>query len=111
MAVVDEEVAPQRAGSEIVNAARAVGHVAHYGSVGARTELCENVRDHGCKHEESFGHLECDVFGTGGADAVDGLVDFEVVVAGEERDGGVDVGIFEDALRNGVEGTDGLGGG
>lgn len=98
--VVHEEVAGEGAGREVVDAAGAVGDVAHDDGFDARAELGEDVGDGGGEEEEAFGHLEGYFGGAVGADAVDGFVEFEGVVGGEEGDGRVDVGIVEDLRRD-----------
>lgn len=98
--VVDEEVAAKCARCVVVDAAGAVGHVAHDQGFDARAELSQDV-GYGCgKDEEAFGELECHAFGARGADAVDGLGDLKGVVAWEEFDGGEDFRVFENLGRD-----------
>jgi hypothetical protein len=91
--VVDEHVAAECSGGVVVDAAGAVGDVAHDDDLNPGAKLGQDVGDGGGEEEEAFGHLESDLFGAGGADAVDALVELEIVVAGEEGDGFVDGGV------------------
>lgn len=100
MGIVDEEVAAEGAGGVVVDAAGAVGDVSHDDCFNAWAELGEDVGDGGGEEEEAFRHLEGYFGGAVGADAVDGLVEFERVIRGEEGDGGVDVGVIEDLGRD-----------
>lgn len=56
----------------------------------------EYVGDGAREHEQALRHLEGDSFGIVLLNVVDGFVDFEIVVCGEERDGGVEGFVGED---------------
>ena len=77
-----EQVAAEGASGVVVDAAGAIGDVAHDEGFGAGTELGEDVGDGGGEHEETLRHLEGDFGGARGADAVDGFLYLEVVVRG-----------------------------
>ena len=55
--------------------------------------MSKDVGDGGSEDEEALGHLKGDFARAGAADAMDGFVEFEVVVGREEGDGGVDGGV------------------
>ena len=101
--VVDEQVAAESAGSVIINAAGAVGNVTHDQGLDARAELDEDVGDGGGEEEQALGHLEGDLFGAQGADAVDGLGDLKAVVGGQQRNGRLEVGILSNLLGDLVQ--------
>lgn len=61
--VVDEQVAAEGARGVVVDAAGAVGDVAHDEGLDARAELGEDVGDGGREDEQAFGELEGDSFG------------------------------------------------
>lgn len=89
VAVVDHHVAPEGASRVVVDAARAVRHVAHDDALG-RGEALEDVDDGAAVHGEALGHLEGDANGAGAEDLGDRLWDLEVVVVREEvLDGGL----------------------
>lgn len=94
--VVDEQVAAHGAGGVVVDAAGAVGDVAHDEGLDTRAELGEDVGDGGGEEEEALRHLQGDLLGARGADAVDGFGNFEAVVGGEDGDGGLECRIIED---------------
>ena len=94
--VVHEEVAAKGAGGVVIDAAGAVGDVAHDEGFGAGAEAGEDVGDGGGEEEETFGELEGDFFGAGGADAMDCLWDLEGIVGWEESYCFDDVGVVED---------------
>ena len=58
----------------------------------------EDVREDEGVHEEALRELEGDALGVGGERAPDALVDLEVVVGGEEGDGGVEGWVVEDGI-------------
>ena len=101
--VVHEQVAAECAGGVVVDAARAIGDVAHDEGLDARAELDEDVGDGGGEEEQALGHLEGDLSGARGADAVDGLGDLEAVVGGEQGYGGPEVGVLCDFLGHLVQ--------
>ena len=94
--VVHEEVAAECPRRVVVDAACAVGDVAHDEGFGARAEAREDVGDGGGEEEEAFGELERDFLRRRAADAVDGFGDFEAVVCREEGDCGEDVWVVGD---------------
>lgn len=100
MTVMNEEVSSERGGREVVDAAGTVGYIAEYKTVSDVGEGGKDVREDEGIHEEAFGQLEGDALGVSGAEAPDALVDLEVVVGGEEGDGGVEGGIVEDGTRD-----------
>lgn len=100
VAIVDEEVGGECGGREVIEAAGAVGGVAEdedfvEASVGGRLE---DVGDGKGVHEEAIGELERGATRAGRSDAVDGLMDLEVIVGRKEGGGGVDGGIGKDRL-------------
>ena len=105
--IVDKQVATEGAGGEVVDAACAVGHVAHDQGGGAGAEAREDVGDGGGEEEQALGKLQGDGGGARGADAMDAFVDLEVVVRRQEGDGGVDVGVVEDRVGDRVQGAGG----
>lgn len=98
--VVDEEVTGEGACREVIDAASAIGHIAHDDRFGPGTKGLDYVRYCTCEEEEPFGHLQADAGRAGFADVVDCLVDFEVVVGGEEGDGGIEGWVVEDFRWN-----------
>lgn len=101
--VVHEQVAAEGAGGVIVDAAGAVGDVAHDEGFGAGAEASDDVGDGGGEEEETFGELQGDSLGARAADAVDGFGELEGVVGGQEGDGGGYVGVVKDGGGNLVE--------
>lgn len=101
VAVVDEEVGLECGGSEVVEAAGAVGGVGEDEDVfGAGGGGAENVGEREGVHKEAIRELEGNTAGRRGDDAVDGLVDLEVVVEGEEGGGGFEGWVRQDLRRN-----------
>ncbi len=78
--VVHEQVTAQSASGVVIDAAGAVGDVAHDEGFASRTELGEDVGDGGCEQEETFRELKGHTFGTGRADPMDCFGDLERVV-------------------------------
>lgn len=105
MGVVDQEVAAKRSCRVVVDAAGAVGDVAHDQGGGAGAELGEDVGDGRGKEQQPLGELQGDGLGPGGANAVDAFVDLEAVVGREEGDCVVDVLVVQDVIRDGVQGA------
>lgn len=94
MSVVDEEIAAEGLGCEVVDAAGAVGGLGKDNDVGVGGgEGADDVGDGEGVHEKAIGELQSDEFAGGGVDAVKGLVDLEGVVGWEEGDGGVESGV------------------
>ena len=88
MRIVDQQIAFQRSSGEVVDTARSVCNVTHDDGFDAGTEGFDDIGDGTCEQQETFGELEGYAAGGGAADGVDGFVEFEVVVGGEEgRDG------------------------
>lgn len=98
MAVVDEEVGAERGGGEVVDAAGAVGDVTKYKAGLDGGEGGEDVGEDEGVHEEALGELEGDALGARGEHAPEGFVDLEVVVGGEEGDGGSKGGVGGDGV-------------
>jgi len=96
VAVVDEEVGIEGGGGEVVDAAGAVGDVAEDVAVGDGGEGGEDVGEGKRVHEKALGELEGDALGARGEHAPNGLVNLEVVVGGEDGDGGVEKWVVED---------------
>lgn len=88
-----EQLRAQRPRREVVHAARPVGHIPHDHDILERgAEALQQIRDDGREEQETLGELQRGTRDRGGSDAVDGLVDLEVVVAGEAgADGLVEV--------------------
>lgn len=103
--VVHEEVAAEGAGGVVIDAAGAVCHIAHDDGFGAGAEAGEDVGDGGGEEKETFGELEGDFFGAGGANAMDCLWDLEGVVGWEERYCFDDVGVIKDLGWDLVQGS------
>lgn len=82
MAVVNEKISAKRGGREVVDATSAVCNVGEDENVGSRGVGAEDVGEREGVHEEAFRELQGDARGRGGEreNAVDGFVDFEVVV-------------------------------
>lgn len=83
MAVVDHHVATESASGVVVDAARAVGHVAHDDAL-ALGEALDDVDEGTSIHGETLWHLQRNPFRSILADLGDRLGDLEVVVGGEE---------------------------
>lgn len=101
VAVVDELVGGEGGGGVIIKATGAVCGVSEDEDV-VEAESGGGKEDVGkgkSVHEEAIGELEGGAARGGGCEAVDGLVDLEVVVGGEDGSSGVDGGIGEDRLR------------
>lgn len=97
MAVVNQEVAGEGFGREVVDAAGAVGGLGEDDDVSVGGgEGADDVGDGEGVHEEAIGELEGDEGGGGGVDAVEGLVDLKGVVGREEGDGGVEGRVGEE---------------
>lgn len=94
--VVHEEVAAHCARGEVVDAAGAVGHVAHDEGLCAGAEGSDDVGQGAGEEEQAFGELEGDAFCGGGADGVDGFGELKVVVCGEEGGGFGEGGVVQD---------------
>lgn len=105
--VVNKQITAKGASGKVVDAACAVGHVAHDQGGGAGAEAREDVGDGGGEEEQALGELQGNGGGARGADAMDAFVDLEVVVGRQEGDGGVDVGVVEDGVGDGVQGAGG----
>lgn len=94
-----EEVAFERPSRKVVDTTGAICYIAHDDGFYAVTEGFQDVGDGGGEEEKPFGHLEGYPFTAMTADGVDGLVELEVVVFGEEsRDGGVQLRVVEDVV-------------
>lgn len=101
VAVVDEEVGGESGGSEVIDAAGAIGWITKDGDIdGVGGEGSDDIGDGEGVHEEAIGELEDNTASRGGSDAVEGLVDLEFVVAGKDGDGGIEGGVREEEVRN-----------
>lgn len=80
MAEMDEEISGKSCGGKVVDATRAVSHVAEDETVSGGSESGEYIGDDEGVHEETLGELEGDALGTRSANAPYALVDFKVVV-------------------------------
>ena len=105
MGVVHEEVAAERAGGVVVDAAGAVGDVGHDEGFCGGAELGQDVGDGGGEEEEAFRHLQSHLFRTRRTDSVDGLVELEVVILWEKGDGLVDGRVVENIIGGVVQGA------
>lgn len=100
MCVVHQQVAAERARREVIDAARAVCHVAHDNRLGPRTERLDDVGDSAREQQQALGHLQCHPRRLRFADVMDRLVDFEVVVGRQEPDRCVERGVVENLGRD-----------
>jgi hypothetical protein len=89
-----QQIATQRSRSIVVDAARAVRHIAHNERLDARAELRHNVRNGRRKQEQAFGHLQRYFARPGLSDSVYCLWYFEVVVGWQQRYGFLEAGVF-----------------
>lgn len=96
VAVVDEKVGAEGGGSEVVDAASAVGNVAEDVAVGDGGEGGEDVGEGERVHEEALRELECHALCSAGEYTPNALVDLEVVVRREHGDCGVQNRIVKD---------------
>lgn len=103
--IVHEEVAAHRPGRVVVDAARAVGHVAHDEGFDARAKLLQDVGYGGGEEQQTLWHLQCDPLGAQRPDPMDGLGNLERVVCWEERNGSLELGVLEDLRRHLVQET------
>ena len=78
--VVDQYIAAKSTRSIVVDAASAVGDIAHDNGLCTGTELCQDIRDGRSKEEQAFGHLQGNLLSTRCAYSMDRLVDLEIVV-------------------------------
>jgi hypothetical protein len=102
---MNKNIATESTSCVIVNAACAVGHIAHNQGFRSRTEACEDVRDCSGKYEQTFRKLESDLRRTRGSDSVYCFRNFEGIVRGKECYCGVDIRVVEDLRRNIVQGA------
>jgi hypothetical protein len=105
MRVVDEHITAQCPCGVVVDAAGTVGHIAHDESVRARAKLRQDIRNGSSKQKETFWHLQGDLLGARGANAVDCFVDFKVIIGWKQGNGVVDGLVVEDMVGDIVEGT------
>lgn len=89
VAVVNEEFSAEGGSGEVVDAAGTVCDVTKDEDGGHVGKGIEDVGENEGEHEEAFRELEGDAGGGEREDSVDGFVDFEGVVRGEEGDSGV----------------------
>ena len=94
VSVVNQEITAQRTGGVVVYTACSVRNVAHDEGLEAWAELNENVGDGGREEKKTLGHLQGDLLGPEGPDAMDGLRDLKVVVGREEGNGFFEGGVF-----------------
>ena len=102
--VVDDEVAVERPGRVVVDAAGAVRHVAHDNGLNL-AKLLQNVRNHQRVNEKPFGHLERHARRAVLADVPHALVDLKVVVGRQKLDAFVEVWVVQNVLGDLVEHT------
>ena len=105
MCVVDQQVAVESTCGVVVDAAGAVCDIAHDQIFGLGAEGAEDVADCGRKKEEAFRKLEGDLLTLKTSNAVDGFVDLEAVVCGEESDGFINGWVVQDIFRYLIEGS------
>lgn len=105
MGIVYKHVATKSSSSKIVNTAGTIRDVAHDEGFSANAETGQDIRDGGGEEEETLGELQSDLLGPRCADPVDGLVDLERVVGGQQSDSGIDVCIVENLRRNLIQGS------
>lgn len=101
--VVHEQVTAEGTGRVVVDAAGAIGDVAHDEGLNARTELGEDVGDCGCEEKQALGHLQGYFFRPGGLDTVYRLGNLKAVVGGEQGDGLLELGVLGYFRRDTVE--------
>lgn len=83
MSIVYHHVAPERPRRVVVDATRAVRHVAHDDAFGIREPL-DDVDDRAAVHGEALGHLQRDSLRAILLDLRDRFREFEIVIVGQE---------------------------
>ena len=102
VSVVNEEVTSQSLGRQVVHATRTIRDISEYAYALTTTGLCKGLQDVAKTariHKQPLRQLQGNMMSLGLIDAMDGLGDLKLVVAGQGgRDGVEEGGILTDAV-------------